>query len=73
MKIHIIGGGNLGVAIALGISKFISGNSITITRRNTQSIQYLTEKNIVEVVKRKRVPHLELNKNNKKGCHFSVQ
>ena len=47
MNIHIIGGGNLGVAIALGISKFISGNSITITRRNTQSIQYLTEKNIV--------------------------
>ena len=46
MKIHIIGGGNLGVALALGLSKYTTGNSITITRRNTQSIQYLTEKNI---------------------------
>jgi pyrroline-5-carboxylate reductase len=35
MKIHIIGGGNLGVAIAKGISKFSKGNQITITRRNT--------------------------------------
>jgi pyrroline-5-carboxylate reductase len=41
MKIHIIGGGNLGVAIAIGISKYSSGNKVTITRRNTESILYL--------------------------------
>ncbi|MGO4817274.1 pyrroline-5-carboxylate reductase [Flavobacterium sp. W22_SRS_FP1] len=43
MKIHIIGGGNLGVAIAKGILKFSQGNQITITRRNTASILYLEE------------------------------
>jgi pyrroline-5-carboxylate reductase len=43
MKIHIIGGGNLGVAIAKGIAKFSQGNQITITRRNTASILYLEE------------------------------
>ncbi|MFQ3174919.1 MAG: pyrroline-5-carboxylate reductase [Flavobacterium sp.] len=43
MKIHIIGGGNLGVAIAKGISKFSQGNQITITRRNTSSILYLEQ------------------------------
>jgi len=41
MKIHIIGGGNLGVAIAIGISKYTKGNSVTITRRNTSSILHL--------------------------------
>ncbi|MEY3499079.1 MAG: Pyrroline-5-carboxylate reductase [Bacteroidota bacterium] len=41
MKIHIIGGGNLGVAIAIGISKYSSGNQVTITRRNTESILHL--------------------------------
>ena len=41
MKVHIIGGGNLGVSIALGLSKFSSDNQVTITRRNTASIQYL--------------------------------
>jgi pyrroline-5-carboxylate reductase len=41
MKVHIIGGGNLGVAIALGLSKFSMDNQITITRRNTSSILYL--------------------------------
>lgn len=46
MNIHIIGGGNLGVAIALGISKFTSGHQLTITRRNIESIQYLTQKGI---------------------------
>ncbi len=46
MNIHIIGGGNLGVAIALGITKYTSNNSVTITRRNTDSIQYLQEKGI---------------------------
>jgi pyrroline-5-carboxylate reductase len=41
MKVHIIGGGNLGVSIALGLSKFSVDNQITITRRNTSSILYL--------------------------------
>lgn len=41
MKVHIIGGGNLGVSIALGLSKFSSDNHVTITRRNTSSILYL--------------------------------
>lgn len=43
MKIHIIGGGNLGVSIAIGISKFSQGNQVTITRRNTSSILYLQQ------------------------------
>ena len=43
MKIHIIGGGNLGVSIAIGISKFSQGNQVTITRRNTGSILYLEQ------------------------------
>lgn len=38
MKVHIIGGGNLGVSIALGLAKFSKDNQITITRRNTTSI-----------------------------------
>ena len=46
MKVHIIGGGNLGVAIALGLSKYAQGNQITVTRRNIESIQYLQEKGI---------------------------
>ena len=41
MNIHIIGGGNLGVAIAIGASKYSKGNKITITRRNTSSILHL--------------------------------
>ena len=41
MKVHIIGGGNLGVSIALGLSKFSPENQITVTRRNTASILYL--------------------------------
>jgi pyrroline-5-carboxylate reductase len=43
MKVHIIGGGNLGVSIALGLTKFSQGHQITITRRNTASILYLQE------------------------------
>jgi len=43
MKIHIIGGGNLGVSIALGLSKFSKSNQVTITRRNTASILYLEQ------------------------------
>ena len=41
MKVHIIGGGNLGVSIALGLLKFSPENQVTITRRNTSSILYL--------------------------------
>ena len=41
MKVHIIGGGNLGVSIALGLSKFSKNNQITVTRRNTSSILHL--------------------------------
>lgn len=48
MKIHIIGGGNLGVAIALGISKYTKDNQVTVTRRNTDAIVYL-EKNGIKI------------------------
>jgi pyrroline-5-carboxylate reductase len=41
MKVHIIGGGNLGVSIATGLARFSTDNQITITRRNTSSILYL--------------------------------
>ena len=41
MKVHIIGGGNLGAAIALGMAKCDTENKITVTRRNTASILYL--------------------------------
>ena len=43
MKVHIIGGGNLGVSIALGLARFSKDNQITVTRRNTASILYLEE------------------------------
>jgi pyrroline-5-carboxylate reductase len=46
MNIHIIGGGNLGVAIAIGISKYTTGHQITITRRNTNLIQHLENEGI---------------------------
>lgn len=46
MKIHIIGGGNLGVAIAIGITKYTKNNQVTITRRNIDSIQYLEKDGI---------------------------
>lgn len=47
MKVHIIGGGNLGVSIALGLSKFSKNNQITITRRNTSSIMHLEKSGII--------------------------
>ena len=47
MNIHIIGGGNLGVAIAIGIQKYTTNNSVTITRRNISSIQYLENDRII--------------------------
>ena len=42
-KIAIIGGGNLGAAIAEGLikSQFISPQNITVTRRNTDALQHL--------------------------------
>ncbi|MBP6759122.1 MAG: pyrroline-5-carboxylate reductase [Flavobacterium sp.] len=43
MKVHIIGGGNLGVSVALGLAKFSKDNQITVTRRNTASILHLEE------------------------------
>lgn len=46
MKIHIIGGGNLGVSIALGIAKYSKNNQVTVTRRNTASILYLEKSGI---------------------------
>ena len=42
MKIHIIGGGNLGLAIALGLSRFVTEAHVTVTRRNTESIAHLS-------------------------------
>lgn len=46
MNIHIIGGGNLGVAIALGITKYTTDNKVTVTKRNIETISYLQEKGI---------------------------
>jgi pyrroline-5-carboxylate reductase len=42
-KIAIIGGGNLGAAIAEGLikSQFVSPQSITVTRRNTEALSHL--------------------------------
>jgi len=45
-NIHIIGGGNLGVALAKGFSKFTPGVSVTVTRRNIELIKDLEELNI---------------------------
>ena len=47
MKIHIIGGGNLGVAIAIGITKYTTENQVTVTRRNTESIKYLEKDGVI--------------------------
>ena len=47
MNVHIIGGGNLGVAIALGIAKYAKGNQVTITRRNTASILHLEQLGVI--------------------------
>lgn len=47
MKIHIIGGGNLGVAIALGLANYSTGNQITITRRNVSQIKHLEASGII--------------------------
>jgi pyrroline-5-carboxylate reductase len=44
--IHIIGGGNLGVALAIGLAKYAPDTEITVTRRNVKLIQYLEEQKI---------------------------
>lgn len=46
MNIHIIGGGNLGVAIALGLVNYSKGNKITVTRRKVEQIQHLESSGI---------------------------
>ena len=43
MKVHIIGGGNLGVSTGKGIAKFSKTNEVTVTRRHTASILYLED------------------------------
>lgn len=43
MNIHIIGGGNLGGAIAIGLAQFTTGNTITVTRRNVNLIENLKQ------------------------------
>jgi len=47
-KIAIIGGGNLGSAIAEGLikSKFCKAADITITKRNTSTLQHLSKKGV---------------------------
>lgn len=46
MNIHIIGGGNLGVALALGFSHSEVQHNITVTRRNINHISYLADQGI---------------------------
>ncbi len=46
MNIHIIGGGNLGVSIALGISEFSKSHSVSVSRRNIDGILYLEKQGI---------------------------
>ena len=43
MKIHIIGGGNLGGAVAIGLAQFTTGNTFTVTRRNIKLIEHLRQ------------------------------
>jgi len=47
-KIAIIGGGNLGTAIAEGLikSKFCKAADITVTKRNTAALKYLADKGV---------------------------
>lgn len=46
-KIHIIGGGNLGCALALGFSKYSENTQLTVTRRNIQQIKFLEDHGIL--------------------------
>jgi len=43
MKVQIIGGGNLGASIAIGIAKFTTNNQVTVTRRNIIPISHLQD------------------------------
>jgi len=43
MNIHIIGGGNLGTAISVGLVQYTTGNAITVTRRNVALIGHLSQ------------------------------
>jgi len=43
MKVHIIGGGNLGASIAIGIAKFTQNNQVIVTRRNVTPISHLQD------------------------------
>ena len=70
-SITIIGGGNLGKAIAEGLiaSKFVRPNQITITRRNTASLDYLKKQKINDsiftkklIFEKKSVRTLEVNR-----------
>lgn len=45
-RIHIIGGGNLGVALAIGLSKFSPESIVRVSRRNIEQIRFLEELNI---------------------------
>ncbi|WP_300488641.1 pyrroline-5-carboxylate reductase [Flavobacterium sp.] len=47
MKIVVIGGGNLGTAIALGIVRFTTGNQVIVTRRNPEAIRFLESDGIL--------------------------
>lgn len=46
INVNIIGGGNLGVALAIGLPKFSPNSRISITRRIIQSILFLESLNI---------------------------
>ncbi|MBK9292753.1 MAG: pyrroline-5-carboxylate reductase [Bacteroidetes bacterium] len=46
MRIHIIGGGNLGIALAKGFLRSESDHHITITRRNIQHIAHMADMGI---------------------------
>lgn len=46
MNITIIGGGNLGTAIALGITRHTQGNQVIITKRNPEPIEHLQNEKI---------------------------
>ena len=47
MKIVVIGGGNLGTAIALGIVRFTTDNQVIVTRRNPEAIRFLESDGIL--------------------------
>lgn len=47
-KIHIIGGGNLGQALAKGILNFTTDYEVVLTRRNLSKIESLNHKNLIK-------------------------